>query len=122
LAELKAQIAAMRAEIKSSDGKPAEQKPVAKSEAAVKKEPINVKNLQDFVLNCSPTNVPYSILALKKLWIDRLHLEVEFYTHSTVAELSAEAVDFQKQVLAVKPTDDKLPKLKITFIWKNGEL
>ena len=112
----------MRAEIKSS-GEPvkAQSKQTVKKEASVKKEPINLKNVKDFVVNSSPSNVPYSILALKKLWIDRLHLEVEFYTHSTVSALSVEAIEFQNQVVAVKPSDDKLPKLKITFIWKNGK-
>ena len=76
--------------------------------------------LQDFVVNASPEYVPYSLLALKNLWKDRLNLQVECFTHSTVPKLSEEALAFQNAVTASGTAAANLPRIKVTLIWKNG--
>jgi aminoacyl tRNA synthase complex-interacting multifunctional protein 2 len=75
--------------------------------------------LTDIVINASPDAIPYSLLTLKNLWKDRLNIEIQCYTHSTVASLSEEAKNFQNLVQNNQTT--KLPKLKVVLIWKTGE-
>ncbi|XP_058835449.1 probable aminoacyl tRNA synthase complex-interacting multifunctional protein 2 isoform X2 [Topomyia yanbarensis] len=82
-------------------------------------EPINVSDLQDFVVNASSENIPYGLLALKKLWISRLNLHVECFTHSTILKLSEEALNFQNIITNLEPTKENLPCIKVTLIWKN---
>lgn len=128
LAELREQLVSMKTELNLCS-KPAQQKqssassatkPAAKAESKPQKiEPINLSFLQDFVVNACPTNIPYGLLALKKLWINRLNLQVECFTHSTVPKLSEEALHFQKVITSLEPKIENLPRLKVTLIWKN---
>ncbi|XP_055607927.1 probable aminoacyl tRNA synthase complex-interacting multifunctional protein 2 isoform X2 [Uranotaenia lowii] len=124
LAELKNQLLSMRTDLKLCN-KPAQPPSTAaavkpESKPQVKKiEPINLSYLQDFVVNASPQNIPYGLLVLKKLWIERLNLQVECFTHSTIPQLSPEALKFQQTITSLEPKNESLPKLKVTLIWKN---
>ncbi|XP_062549941.1 probable aminoacyl tRNA synthase complex-interacting multifunctional protein 2 isoform X2 [Armigeres subalbatus] len=126
LTELRQQLVLMRTDLKlcSKPPQPNAQNPSSKtnsqSKSQTKKiEPINTSFLQDFVVNASPENIPYGLLALKKLWIDRLNLQVDCFTHSTVPKLSEEALNFQTQITGFDPKLDNLPRIKVTLIWKN---
>lgn len=126
LAELREQLVSMRTDLKlcSKPAQPSAQPGASKtnvqSKPPTKKiEPINTSYLQDFVVNASPENIPYGLLALQKLWIDRLNLQVECFTHSTVPQLSEEALAFQNQITSFEPKRENLPRIKVTLIWKN---
>lgn len=128
LAELREQLVSMRTDLKLCN-KPSQLSSAQASKISTKKsdsncqmktiEPINLSYLQDFVVNASPENIPYGLLALKKLWIDRLNLHVECYTHSTIPQLSEEALNFQNVITNLEPKVDSLPRIKVTLIWKN---
>lgn len=126
LAELREQLVSMRTDLKlcSKPAQPSSAPPTTSSDASVKRtvkkiEPINLSYLHDFVVNASPENIPYGLLALKKLWIERLNLLVECFTHSTVSKLSEEAINFQNTITNLKPFNENLPCIKVTLIWKN---
>lgn len=127
LAELREQLLSMKTELnvcnkpaQPSAGTSSTTKSAAKADSKPQKiEPINLSYLQDFVVNACPTNIPYGLLALKKLWINRLNLQVECFTHSTVPKLSEEALVFQKVITSLEPKIENLPRLKVTLIWKN---
>lgn len=126
LAELREQLVSMRADLKlcskpaQSNTQSTSSNPTAQSKPQTKKiEPINQSFLQDFVVNASPEHIPYGLLALKKLWVDRLNLQVECFTHSTIPQLSDEALGFQKAITSFEPKLENLPRIKITLIWKN---
>lgn len=125
LADLREQLVSMRSELKLCN-KPAQpsaqatsSKPSQGKSQTKKVEPINNSYLQDFVVNASPENIPYGLLALKKLWIDRLNLQVECFTHSTIPQLTEEARNFQNAITSFEPKLDTLPRIKVTLIWKN---
>uniref|UniRef100_A0A182Y0R2 AIMP2 thioredoxin-like domain-containing protein n=1 Tax=Anopheles stephensi TaxID=30069 RepID=A0A182Y0R2_ANOST len=122
LAELKNEILALRTELKLNAKAPSVPQATTplKSRSELKAEPINLTCLQDFVVNASPEYVPYSLLALKNLWKDRLNLHVECFTHSTVPKLSEEALKFQTAITNSTATGaSNLPQIKVTLIWKN---
>lgn len=126
LAELREQLVSMRTDLKVCNklAQPSAQTAPAKTGAkskpqTTKVEPINASYLQDFVVNASPENIPYGLLALKKLWIDRLNLQVECFTHSTIPKLNEEAVHFQNQITSFEPKLENLPRILVTLIWKN---
>lgn len=114
----------MRGDLKVCN-KPAQQKaqtmPQAKPASSVMK-PIDVSNLSEVVINVHPTNVPFSILALKNIWHGRLNVQVYVFTHSSVQEsdFTSAARDFAAKV-SVPVVQNNLPTLKITIIWKNVE-
>lgn len=125
LAELREQLVSMRTDLKLCN-KPAQPSSIvstvqnAATKQTVKKiEPINLSYLQDFVVNASPENIPYGLLALKKLWIERLNLHVECFTHSTISKLSEQAINFQSIITSLEPSSANLPRIKVTLIWKN---
>lgn len=125
LADLRAQLVSMRTDLKLCN-KPAQQsvsetssKPAQSKQAIKTIEAINNSYLQDFVVNASPDNIPYGLLALKKLWIDRLNLHVECFIHSTISKLTDEALSFQNIITSVKPKVENLPRITVTLIWKN---
>lgn len=125
LAELREQLVSMQTDLKLCN-KPAQSsaqattsKPAQSKQQTKKIEPINHSYLQDFVVNASPGNIPYGLLALKKLWIDRLNLQVECFTHSTISQLTEEALNFQNAITSDEPKLENLPRIKVTLIWKN---
>lgn len=125
LADLREQLVSMRTDLKLCN-KPAQpsaqttsSKPVQSKPQTRKIEPINHSYLQDFVVNASPENIPYGLLALKKLWIDRLNLQVECFIHSTIPQLTEAALSFQNAITGFEPKLENLPRIKVTLIWKN---
>lgn len=78
-----------------------------------------MKLLSNVVINVNPSNIPYSILAIKNIWRDRLNVNVEFFTHSTVPQLSDDVKNFMNRVKSIE-TLSSLPSLKLTIIWKDG--
>lgn len=73
------------------------------------------------MVNASPENIPYGLLALKKLWMNRLNLQVECFIHSTIPQLTEEALNFQNEITSFEPKLENLPRIKVTLIWKNGK-
>jgi Thioredoxin-like domain len=120
LDELKQTLISMRGDLNVCN-KPSQQKSTATSASGVKK-PIDVSNLSEVVINSHPSNVPFSILALKTLWSGRLNVSVEVFTHSSVqsSECTAAAKDFTQKV-SVPIAQNNLPTLKVTIIWKDVE-
>lgn len=92
---------------------------IKKSSSAIAGElkPINAKYLQDVVINMHPKNIPFSLLALQKIWQHRLNLIVKCYTHSTVAALPDQNQHFAKQLTKLTPKPE-LPVLNVSLIWK----
>lgn len=80
-------------------------------------KPIDSANLREIIINANPSNIPYSLLALKKLWTHRLSVTLQFYTHSTVSGLTQPAINFQNLCTAHQSTSSA--NLNITLIWKN---
>lgn len=117
LEELKQTLLVMRGDLKLCN-KPA-QLSVSAGSQAVKKLPVDVSNL-DLVINANPSQVPWSVLAIKNLWKGRLNLHVDIYTHSSVkqSDVSKAAKDFAEKV--GKNDQNNLPSLKVTIIWKGG--
>ncbi|XP_058462966.1 probable aminoacyl tRNA synthase complex-interacting multifunctional protein 2 isoform X2 [Malaya genurostris] len=129
LAELREQLTLMRTDLKLCNKpaqlssttvlpKPATIKPEPVQQTR-KIEPINLSYLQDFVVNASPENIPYGLLALKTVWVNRLNLYVECFTHSTIPKLSEDALNFQNAITKFESTAENLPRIKVTLIWKN---
>lgn len=87
------------------------------SSTAGELKPINAKYLQDVVVNVYPKNIPYSLLALQKIWQHRLTLVVKCYTHSSVAALPDQNQHFAKQLTKLTPKA-ALPVLNVSLIWK----
>lgn len=87
------------------------------SSTAGELKPINGKYLQDVVINVHPKNIPFSLLALQKVWQHRLRLVVKCYTHSSVAMLADQNQHFAKQLTKLMPTS-ALPVLNVSLIWK----
>lgn len=123
LSELREQLVSMRTDLKLCNKPTQSTASTASTKALVsqpqKIEPINLAYLQDFVVNACPENIPYGLLALKKLWINRLNLQVECFIHSTVPQLSEEALNFQNAITNLEPKLENLPRIKVTLIWKN---
>lgn len=71
------------------------------------------------MVHVNPSNIPYSLLGLQKLWTDRLNLVIECYTHSSVRVLPAENQQFAKQLSSFN-ANPKHPSLKLALIWKEG--
>lgn len=88
-----------------------------KPATAAELKPINAKYLQDVVVNAHPKSIPFSLLALQKIWQHRLNLAVKCYTHSSVATLPDENQHFAKQLTKLTPTP-ALPVLNVSLIWK----
>lgn len=80
-------------------------------------KPIDGKYLQDVVINAHPKNIPFSLVALQKVWQHRLNLNIKCYTHSTVAALPDQNQHFAKQLNSI-PVNPQLPTLNISLIWK----
>lgn len=120
LDELKQTLMSMRGDLNLCN-KPAQQSTKSSSVKVVSK-PIDVSNLGEVVINVHPTNVPYSVLAIKNLWKGRLNLQVNVFTHSTVKEsdFPKAAKDFASKV-STEVAQNNLPTLKVTIIWKDVE-
>lgn len=69
------------------------------------------------MINANPNSVPHSLVALKKLWTDRLSINIQFYTHSSVASLTQSATNFQTLCTAHQSTSPVA--VNVSVIWKN---
>jgi len=116
LKELKERLMSMHKELKTCS-KPAQSKAQQPEQTRTAQKPIDTANLRDIVINANPKSVPFSLVILKKLWTDRLSINVQFYTHSTVASLPESASNFQNICTAHQPTS--ATNLNISLIWKN---
>ncbi|KAJ6646589.1 putative aminoacyl tRNA synthase complex-interacting multifunctional protein 2 [Pseudolycoriella hygida] len=116
LKELKDRLLSMQKELKPHH-KSAQSKAQQSTEIRTTQKPIDTTNLRDIVINANPSNVPYSLFALKKLWTDRLSLNIQFYIHSTVSSLTDRAKSFQDICTTHQPT--ATTSVNINFIWKN---
>jgi hypothetical protein len=98
----------MRNEVKSH--------PVTKSMKSTTSLPIP----QEVVINAHPSNIPYSILALKSLWNGVANVEVAVFTHSSINsnEITKSATEFSDKVTSSN-SQNNLPTLKLIVIWKN---
>lgn len=76
-------------------------------------------DLNDVVINASPKAIPYSLLCLKKSWASKIDLQVKCYTHSSIANVSQEARQFETDL--AKENTKKVPVMKITLIWMNSK-
>lgn len=126
LRDLKAKLALMHQQLGiSSSTAPANPTSVAKSTSnksvmsskSAELKPINAKYLQDVVINVHPKNIPFSLLALQKIWQHRLSLVINCYTHSSVATLPDQNQHFAKQLTKLTPKP-ALPVLNVALIWK----
>lgn len=78
--------------------------------------------MQDIVINANPENVPYSLVAIKKLWQNRLNISIRVCTHSSIVVLSAAALAFNEVLQRLATNVDEvssLPNLNVLLIWKN---
>lgn len=78
--------------------------------------------MQDIVINANPENVPYSLVAIKKLWQNRLNISIRVCTHSSIVVLPAAALAFNEALQRLATDVDEissLPKLNVVLIWKN---
>jgi len=82
-------------------------------------KPINTKLLQDVVINAHPKNIPYSLVALQRVWRNRLHLIVNCYTHSTISSLPEANAHFAQQLSKHTTSNNSLPTLTVSLIWKD---
>uniref|UniRef100_A0A336M8S6 CSON006825 protein n=1 Tax=Culicoides sonorensis TaxID=179676 RepID=A0A336M8S6_CULSO len=80
------------------------------------KKPIDTQHLNQLVVNANPKYIPYCLLALKKLWHDRLTLIIKFHTHSSVKQLGEDVKNFMNKVMSLESRMD-IPTLQITLIW-----
>jgi aminoacyl tRNA synthase complex-interacting multifunctional protein 2 len=125
LEEFKKQLQNIKSGLNSCS-KPAQSTPGSSSQGSVKtmpsvvQKPIDIKQLRDLVVNANPRHIPYSILALKNLWKDRLNINVEFFTHSSVPELTNDVQNFINRIKSMTSRSE-LPSFKITIIWKAVE-
>lgn len=79
---------------------------------------LQEKYLKDLVIHVNPVNVPYSLLGLQTLWVNRLNLVVECYTHSSIKELPALNQAFVKRISGFKAIAS-IPTLNVALIWKD---
>lgn len=121
LEQFKKQLASIKADIgKEPTSQRATGKTKATATTVTSLQPVNTQLLQDLVVNANPNRVPYCILGLKKLWAHRLTLNIQFFQHSTVAQLSDDVMNFVNKVKSLQ-TAANLPVLNLTVIWKDGE-
>lgn len=73
------------------------------------------------MINGNPEQIPFSLRALKTLWMNRLNLDFQTFTHSSIAQLPIEAQNFNESLKWSDVVDPAgtVPTLNITLIWKN---
>lgn len=119
--EFRKQLASIKNDLHLKSGNKNEKVPIAKAQSISTTKPIVMKNVQEVIVNVNPDYVPYSILGIKKLWTDRLAIDVTFYTHSSITNLPENAKKFEENFKSSAKSKANLPFLKITLIWKNGK-
>lgn len=124
LDELKNTLISMRGDLKlcSKPAQPQQQPKVTKCVFKSVQKPIDAALLGDVVINVHPTNIPYSLLALKNMWNGRLNVNVSVFSHSSVkeSEITNTAKEFADKISA-GVAQSGLPTLNVTIIWKDVE-
>ncbi|KAL7035468.1 hypothetical protein ACKWTF_008390 [Chironomus riparius] len=127
LDELKQTLLSMRGDLNACS-KPAQQniqnqQQQKAAKVKIQRKQIDVNNLAEIVVNVHPKNIPYSILAFRNLFKDRLFLDVEVFTHSSIsnADFNDLTRDFTDKITKKLDYVEKLPALKVTIIWKDVE-
>lgn len=117
LNELKSQLAGIRSQLGlCQKGKQHTQ------QIAVPKDDLKIDDpLHDIVINSQPTFIPYSLLILKNAWKDTFNIDVKVFAHSSISNISNEALEFQKKLCAPSDNDPAKRGIKITLIWTNCE-
>lgn len=77
-----------------------------------------MKYIEEVVLNVNPKNIPYSLIALQTIWQNRLNLQVNCHTHSSIPNLPEPNQYFSRQ-LNKRTSNPNLPTLNVTLIWKD---
>lgn len=76
------------------------------------------KHLSSIVLHVPPTKIPFSLLGIQRLWANRLNLIVDFFTHSTILELTPAHKAFANALTSFK-VNANVPTLNVSIIWKD---
>lgn len=76
--------------------------------------------IYDFVVNVNPSNPPYSLLLLQKLWTDKIKLVIKSHVHSSVTKLTENAIEFMK-IAEKYEFVSSYPCINLMLIWKNGK-
>ncbi|XP_074033789.1 aaRS-interacting multifunctional protein 2 isoform X2 [Leptinotarsa decemlineata] len=105
LAELKQQILTLRSSLSLATPAPSKMTPLK-------------TNLQDIVINASPTNPPYSLEIIQKLFQDRVGLVFTTHLHSSISSLTEEAEKLQTSLVNFTPKTG-VPVMNVRLIWKN---
>uniref|UniRef100_A0A0A9YLU8 Aminoacyl tRNA synthase complex-interacting multifunctional protein 2 n=1 Tax=Lygus hesperus TaxID=30085 RepID=A0A0A9YLU8_LYGHE len=100
-----------------------ESSPTRKAVTKMTVQPLDLAKFgitQDIVLNVNPSQLPYSLLGLKKLWNGVLNVETSCHSHSSVRSLPKPALEFQDKLLKVSSSssDSKTGALSIRLVWK----
>lgn len=114
----------MRAECQAQ---PAPKQSSQSSKASVKSQILtspDLSQLKEVVINAHPSNIPYSIFALKTSWKSFVNIEVACFTHSSVKEsdFTPATREFSVKVTSPAAAKNSLPTLKLTIIWKNVDV
>lgn len=122
---LKKTLVSMRGDLKlcAKPAQPPHQQPkVTKCAFKLVQKPIDTTLLGDVVINVHPTNIPYSLLALKNMWEGRLNFNASVFTHSSVkaSDFTKAAKEFADKITA-DVAQSGLPTLSVTIIWKDVE-
>ncbi|KAJ3642721.1 hypothetical protein Zmor_025479 [Zophobas morio] len=75
-------------------------------------------SLPDIIINASPTNPPYSLELIQKLWKNYIFLSVKTYTHSSLTTLTENATELTK-ILEAFSAETNVPKVNVKLIWKD---
>lgn len=78
---------------------------------------LQLKYLQDVVVNVHPRSMPYCLIAFQHIWRDRLNLIVHCHTHSSIVSLPEINLYFAKQLQKIE-LNPLLPTLNVRLIWK----
>ncbi|KAF6203910.1 hypothetical protein GE061_002248 [Apolygus lucorum] len=75
---------------------------------------------QEIVLNVNPSQLPYSLLGLSKLWNGVLSIRTSCHAHSSVRTLPKPAVEFQDKLgkLSSASSASQTGVLNIRLVWK----
>jgi aminoacyl tRNA synthase complex-interacting multifunctional protein 2 len=111
LAELKKQMDCIRSNLKMTQA-------TSLPTVITKSNRVEPPNLPDIIINASPTNPPYSLELIQKLWKNYVFLSVKTYLHSTITSLNENATQLTKTLESFAPMTN-VPKVNVQLIWKN---
>lgn len=78
--------------------------------------------MKEIVINANPKAVPYSLRALKTLWMNRLHVNTKTFKHSNIDVLPPFVLAFNESLewtLTENVEQPSVPQLDVVLIWKN---